>query len=151
MNMSRVLARLEHLTGAYTHARLSVVWLPLVRILFNVALFFYLMLSWGDDKQEQAWRVEVGLGFTTLAALGAIALQAYVQHTNSAAQDLVLWLNSLFWLTPCTIILASMAHPGHPAHASTTLFAVAVVGVDTLFFLLPRTLGGLLAFVEHED
>ena len=149
--MSRVLARLEHLTGAYTHARLSVVWLPLARILANVALFLYLMLAWDDDKHEQAWRVKVGLCFTTLAALGTIALQAYARHTNSAAQDLVLWLNSLFWLTPCTIILASMAHPGHPAHASTALFAVAVVGVDALFFLLPRTLGGLLAFVEHED
>ena len=39
----------------------------------------------------------------------------------------------------------------HPAHASTVLFAVAIVGVDAVLFLLPRTLGGLLAFVEHDD
>lgn len=149
--MSAPLVRLEHLTYAYTHARLSVLLLPFVRILGNIALFLYVMLAFGGDKHEQAWRVHVGLCFTTFAALGTIGLEAYMRSTSSAGQDLVLWLNSLFWTVPCGIILASIAHPDHPAHACTVLFAVAIVGVDVLLFLLPRTLGGLLAFVEHED
>ena len=149
--MPSLLARLEHLTYAYTHARISVLWLPLLRILGNVVLFLYVIFAFDDDKHEQAWRVHVGLCFTTFAALGTIAVEAYVRNTSSAGQDLVLWLNSLFWLVPCGIILASIAHADHPAHASTVLFAVAIVGVDAMLFLLPRTLGGLLAFVEHED
>ena len=151
LRMSTLPARLEHLTDLYTHARLSVLWLPLLRIVANITLFLYVMFVWGDEKHEEAWRVQVGLCFTTFAALGTIALEAYVRHTSSAGQDLVLWLNSLFWLVPCTIILASIAHTNHPAHALTTLYAVFIVGVDALLFLLPRTLGGLLAFVEHED
>jgi hypothetical protein len=149
--MPALLARLEHLTCAYTHARVSLLWLPLARIVSNMVLFLYVIFSFGDDEHEQAWRVHVGLCFTTIAALGTIALEAYVRRTSSAGQDLVLWLNSLFWLVPCAIILASIAHADHPAHAITVLFAVAIVGVDMLLFLLPRTLGGLLAFVEHED
>jgi hypothetical protein len=149
--MSTLLARLEHLTATYTHARLSVLWLPLVRIVFNAALFLYVMFAFGDDKHEQAWRLHVGLCFTTFAALGTLALEAYARNSNSAGRDLVLWLNSLFWLVPCAIILASIAHANHPAHGGTVLFAVGIVGVDALLFLLPRTLGGLLAFVEHQD
>ena len=102
MRMSTVLTRLEHLTGAYTHARLSLLWLPLARILANAILFIYILLAWDKDKHEQAWRVQVGLCFTTFAALGTMALRAYVRHTSSEAQDLVLWLNSFFWLAPCT-------------------------------------------------
>ena len=149
--MPALLARLERLTCTYTHGRLSVLWLPLARIMLNVVLFLYVMFAFGEDKHEQGWRVHVGLCFTTFAALDTIALEAYVRSTSSAGQDLVLWLNSLFWLVPCAIILASIAHADHPAHASTVLFAVAIVGVDAVLFLLPRTLGGLLAFVEHED
>ena len=148
--MSAALQYLQDKTTSYTQHPLSLIWLPALRFLANLAIFPVVTYWWKKDEYEQAWRINIGLLFTAVSALLTVFVHFWFRNVENAV-DLVLWLNSLFWLSPCAIILASISQHGHPAQPIIVFFAIFVVGVDTLLFFMPRTLGGLFTFIEDTE
>ena len=148
--MPAVLQHLQKSMAWYTEHPASFYWLPALRFLVNLAIFPVVTYWWKKDESEQAWRINIGLLFTAISALLTVFVHWYVQRSEGTV-DLLLWLNSLFWLSPCAIILASISQHGHPAEPIIVFFAVFVVGVDTLLFFMPRTLAGLCAFIEDTE
>ena len=148
--MSAVLQPLQTWMSWYIDHPVSFYWLPVFRCLLNLAFFLVLTYFWKKDESEQAWRINIGLFFTAISALLTLLVHWYVKRSEGTV-DLLLWLNSLFWLSPCAIILASISQHGHPAGPIIVFFAIYVVGVDTLLFFMPRTIAGLCAFIQDTE